>query len=87
MLFLRMLSEHVSALYFVAILLLILLYSSINKGRCRRAVLPPGPKGWPFIGNMFDIPAKEAWLAYEAMGEMYGETEVHFLFFYLADQR
>ena len=33
-----------------------------RKGRNPR--LPPGPKGLPFIGNVFDIPKSFEWLAY-----------------------
>ncbi|KAK0204523.1 cytochrome P450 [Desarmillaria ectypa] len=25
---------------------------------------PPGPRGWPLIGNIFDLPAKESWKVY-----------------------
>ncbi|KAI0263954.1 cytochrome P450 [Gloeopeniophorella convolvens] len=41
-------------------------------GKQRRQSLPPGPRGWPIIGNLFDIPARHSWLAYVKMGQKYG---------------
>ncbi|KAE9400841.1 cytochrome P450 [Gymnopus androsaceus JB14] len=38
----------------------------------RRLSLPPGPKGWPIIGNIFDIPKEKAHIAYMEMGRKYG---------------
>ena len=35
--------------------------------------LPPGPKGWPIIGNLFDMPRDYAWLKYAEWGKIYGE--------------
>ncbi|KAE9401819.1 hypothetical protein BT96DRAFT_918571 [Gymnopus androsaceus JB14] len=35
--------------------------------------LPPGPKGWPIVGNIFDVPKdKQLHLAYMEMGRKYG---------------
>ncbi|KAE9399831.1 cytochrome P450 [Gymnopus androsaceus JB14] len=34
--------------------------------------LPPGPKGWPIIGNIFDIPKEKAHIAYMEMAVKYG---------------
>ncbi|CAK5267283.1 unnamed protein product [Mycena citricolor] len=41
--------------------------------RKMRPSLPPGPPCLPLIGNLLDIPAKEPWLAFSAMGDKYGE--------------
>ncbi|KAG7446976.1 cytochrome P450 [Guyanagaster necrorhizus] len=35
-------------------------------------MLPPGPKGWPVIGNIFDMPTKSNWLTYAEWGRKYG---------------
>lgn len=34
--------------------------------------LPPGPKGLPFIGNLFQLPKENEWVAFRDMGKVYG---------------
>lgn len=34
---------------------------------------PPGPKGYPIIGNFLDMPASEQWRAYADWAKIYGE--------------
>ncbi|SJL08657.1 related to O-methylsterigmatocystin oxidoreductase [Armillaria ostoyae] len=34
--------------------------------------LPPGPKGLPIIGNIYDIPEKYEWIAYRGLSQRYG---------------
>ena len=38
-----------------------------------RSYLPPGPKGYPIVGNLFDLPATHAWERFGAWGKQYGE--------------
>ncbi|KAK0470333.1 cytochrome P450 [Desarmillaria tabescens] len=35
--------------------------------------LPPGPRGYPFIGNLFDVPTEREWEAWERWGKKYGD--------------
>jgi hypothetical protein len=34
--------------------------------------LPPGPKGLPLVGNIFDMPYEKEWLTFAKWGETYG---------------
>ncbi|KAJ3574087.1 hypothetical protein NP233_g2006 [Leucocoprinus birnbaumii] len=34
---------------------------------------PPGPKGWPIIGNVSDIPHSKSWLTYMDWRKIYGD--------------
>ena len=38
--------------------------------------LPPGLKGYPLIGNLFDLPVNDAWLVYDEWSKTYGEPFV-----------
>jgi hypothetical protein len=39
-----------------------------RKGRS----LPPGPRGYPLIGNALDLPQERAWLTYAEWSKQYG---------------
>lgn len=36
--------------------------------------LPPGPKGYPILGNLFDLPIFKPWLVYDNWFKMYGQS-------------
>ncbi|KAJ3793676.1 cytochrome P450 [Lentinula aff. detonsa] len=38
----------------------------------RKYPLPPGPKGWPLIGNAFDMPKTHAWRTFAEWGKKWG---------------
>lgn len=42
--------------------------------RARKPPLPPGPKGLPLIGNIFDLPASDEkpWLHWQKHKDLYG---------------
>ena len=40
--------------------------------RRRRSDLPPGPKGYPIVGNLFDLPLTHSWEKFAEFGEQYG---------------
>ncbi len=39
----------------------------------RRLPLPPGPKGYPLIGSLFDVPTEKPWITYNEWAETYGK--------------
>ena len=53
-----------------------ILFRQLNKGRKSNPnglPLPPGPKGYPLIGNLFDIPIHKPWLVYDEWCKTYGK--------------
>ena len=60
---------------YVAVVIIILtsiLVALISSGRRRR--LPPGPRGWPLIGNIFDIPEVHAWKTFANWSKRWGKS-------------
>jgi hypothetical protein len=40
----------------------------------RSSPLPPGPAGWPVIGNLFQINFEKNWEDFAALGRKYGTS-------------
>ena len=41
--------------------------------RSKQGVLPPGPKPFPLVGNVFDLTSRELWLGATKWGKCFGE--------------
>lgn len=41
--------------------------------RFRGLPLPPGPKGWPIVGSVFDMPESHLWEWAAEQAKIYGE--------------
>lgn len=55
-----------------------ILFKHLNKWRSgsnpKGLPLPPGPKGYPMIGNLFDMPIDKPWLVYDEWRKSYGRS-------------
>ncbi|KAF7347310.1 hypothetical protein MVEN_01486400 [Mycena venus] len=61
-------SEVIQIVFFLVVLL-----CARYLFRWDRPSLPPGPRGWPLIGNSFDIPTHTVWQSFAQMGEKWGD--------------
>ncbi|KAI0264199.1 cytochrome P450 [Gloeopeniophorella convolvens] len=58
----------------LAIILFSYILWALHDHRKRRGLpYPPGPRGWPIIGNLFDIPKKDSYIKYTEVAKQYGE--------------
>lgn len=52
-----------------------------------RRHLPPGPKGYPIIGNLPDLPLSHAWEKLGDLGKQYGPFFFFFVFLIVTGER
>ncbi|KAA1473811.1 cytochrome P450 [Dentipellis sp. KUC8613] len=61
--------------YVAALLFLIVLKQYADKQGSRRGLsYPPGPKGFPVIGNVLDMPTVKPWVTYAQWAKRYGDV-------------
>ncbi|KAF8825423.1 hypothetical protein HHX47_DHR7000090 [Lentinula edodes] len=55
--------------------------------RRRRPSMPPGPQGWPLIGNLLDLPTAYEWEIFAKWGERWDQTHKDSMGFLPYDKR
>nr|AAS88582.1 PAH-inducible cytochrome P450 monooxygenase PC-PAH 3 [Phanerodontia chrysosporium] len=74
----RFLYDYSTLLYLCAGITFVVLITLSSRPRRR---YPPGPKGLPIVGNLFDVPTDHGWKRYQEIGKEYGSDIVHFQVF------
>jgi hypothetical protein len=59
------------ALY-VGVAILSVAFLLIRSRRASGLPLPPGPRGWPVIDNLFDWPFESAWIPFAQWSKVFG---------------
>lgn len=52
--------------------ILIGLYAYFSQGPRSKLPLPPGPRKWPVVGNLFDMPSTFEWITFMEWSKKYG---------------
>ena len=60
------------AALFLGVMLFRQLKNGRDGGNPNGLPLPPGPKGYPLIGNLFDMPVDKSWVVYDEWRKTYG---------------
>lgn len=59
---------------FIILSAFILVCLVLNRRLKRSSKLPPGPPGWPIVGNLLDMPKEFEWLQYKKWSDLYRAT-------------
>ena len=70
-----------AATYTFSLLCVYFVVKALKKFSNPRLPLPPGPKGYPIIGNILDIPAAAPWRTFEEWSRSYGSYSYYLLKF------
>jgi hypothetical protein len=62
-----------AALFFAAVSFRHWLLKKGMDGNPNGLPLPPGPKGYPLVGNVFDMPFDKPWVVYDEWRKTYGK--------------
>lgn len=68
----KMLDTGLNSLHVAVVSLGVLVLSAMLFRRRRRLPYPPGPKGFPLIGNILEMPSSHEWIKFADWGEQYG---------------
>ena len=63
-----------AALFFGVMFMLFRRLKKGGDGNPNGLPLPPGPIGYPLIGNLFDVPINKPWVVYDEWRKTYGKT-------------
>lgn len=57
----------------IAVALFVLGWLFVAYLTTRRSNNPPGPPGYPIVGNVLDVPMQNSWIGYHDLGRQYGK--------------
>ncbi|KAF7791178.1 hypothetical protein EIP86_002189 [Pleurotus ostreatoroseus] len=60
------------AVHLLGLALIFVIIVSIRANKNRQLPLPPGPRAWPVVGNLLDVPRKRAFFEYSKWASDYG---------------
>ena len=62
-------------LLFVLFLAVAVVYWLLNTFFKPKPPYPPGPKGYPIVGSLFDINSERPWITYGKWAQQYGKSK------------